>query len=232
MVASSSIFRMETFRFLWDTDFVFFSLLGYNYSFVEFVGTIAGLLSVWFGTRNNILIWYFGFINVIAFGFIFFQINLYADMLLQLFYFGITAYGLWNWKYNAGKDELQIGFLTTRHRLAYSILLVQLFILFYWFTQYFPYLFETLQMAFSTYPFVDSTLAAASIIATILMAKRKLESWILWIIIDAGSILLYVKKGVFLIAVEFFVFSILAVYGYISWKKLMKLNQNNQITST
>jgi nicotinamide mononucleotide transporter len=54
------------------------------------------------------------------------------------------------------------------------------------------------------------------------MARKKIESWLMWIIIDAASILLYVKKGVFLVAIEFFIFTIMAVYGYTSWRKMMK----------
>jgi nicotinamide mononucleotide transporter len=227
MEVLSSAFKMEDLSFLWDADFVFFSLLGYNYSFVELAGTLAGLLSVWYGTKNSVLIWYFGFINVVAFGFVFFQINLYAEMLLQVFYFGITVYGLWNWSYNKNTAERQISFLTTRYRLAFLILLFQLFVLFYWFTQYFPYLFETRKITFSTFPIIDSVLASASIIATILMARKKIESWLMWIIIDAASILLYVKKGVFLVALEFFIFNILAVYGYTSWRKIMKTQNLN-----
>ena len=59
--------------FLWDINFFLFQFIGYKVSLIELVGTITGLLSVWYGAKNNIRIWYLGFINVIAFGIIFFQ---------------------------------------------------------------------------------------------------------------------------------------------------------------
>ncbi len=205
--------------FLWDINFFLFQFIGYKVSLIELVGTITGLLSVWYGAKNNIRIWYLGFINVIAFGIIFFQINLYADMLLQVFYFIATVYGLYKWNDKTNEDGA-IQLLSSKEYLVSAIAMIQLFLLLSWFTRYFPHLFEAQKIPFSSYPIIDSFLSAASVIATILMARRKLESWIMWIAIDAASVLLYLKKEVFLIAIEFGVFTALAVYGFISWKKL------------
>jgi nicotinamide mononucleotide transporter len=216
---------MEAISFLWDINFVVFELLGNKISLIELIGSVAGLLSVWFGTRNNILVWHFGFVNVIAFGIIFFQINLYADMLLQVFYFSATFYGLYKWKERAGETNLPITTLSTNRMLVVVFGTIQVALLFLLFTQYFPKFFQDYSVAASSYPVYDSLLSAASVTATLLMARRRLESWLMWIVIDSASVILYLKKEVLLIAAEFGVVTLLAVYGYYSWRKIMKVSQ-------
>jgi len=86
---------MQTIAEILSTNTIVFSLLHYDVSAIELIGTIAGSLSVWWATKNNVLTWHIGFVNVIAFLLIFFQVQLYADVLLQVFYLFATAYGFW-----------------------------------------------------------------------------------------------------------------------------------------
>jgi nicotinamide mononucleotide transporter len=94
-----------------------FHIGDYAVSFIELLGTITGLLSVYFGTKNHKAVWYFGFVNVVCFGVIFFQIALYSDMLLQVFYFFATAYGLWLW---GQKKESGAGQISTLKKAEYK----------------------------------------------------------------------------------------------------------------
>lgn len=194
-----------------------FSVLGYDVSYIEFIGTLAGLLSVWFGTKNHILYWYIGLVNVLAFLLIFFQLQLYADTLLQGIYLCITLYGIIAWQ--AEKQEAPITKLTFRESLFWFVFSVILLVFFYHFAinlnRFFPY--ASIKPA--SFALVDATLSAFSVTATILIAKRKMEAWLIWIVVDFAGVLLYLQKNVLFIAIEYGLFALLAVQGYFLWKK-------------
>ena len=80
-------------------DNTFFTLLDYPISYLEFFGTIAGIIAVWLAAKSNILTWPIGLINIGLFFIIFFQVQLYSDMFLQVYFFGISIYGWYNWVY-------------------------------------------------------------------------------------------------------------------------------------
>jgi nicotinamide mononucleotide transporter len=88
---------------------------------------------------------------------------------------------------------------------------------FYLFSKTLPLLFHISQASFL---YFDAVLSSASVVATLLMAKRKIETWLLWIVIDFVSIGMYVQKGVHLIAIEYALFGVLAIIGFIQWKKI------------
>lgn len=199
-----------------DISTIAFSLLGYDISYLELTGTLAGLLSVWFGTKNDILYWYVGLLNVIAFLLIFFQLQLYADMLLQFFYLCITVYGIFSWQ--GAKHELPVTNLGLPETALWLVFSHTFFFLFYTFAMHLDLFFPNVPIA--SYPLADSVLAALSVTATILIAKRKTEAWLIWIVVDFASILLYLKKEVLFIAIEYGIFGLLAVQGWVLWRKM------------
>ena len=83
---------------LFDINNIAFEIMAYQISYVELIGTLFGLISVYLATRANILTWGTGIINELFLFILFFQIQLYADMFLQVFYFVVTLYGWYNWK--------------------------------------------------------------------------------------------------------------------------------------
>jgi len=205
------------FQAFWDANEVLFYMGDYKVSFIELIGTITGLLSVYFGTKNHTAVWYFGFVNVVCFGVIFFQIALYSDMLLQVFYFFATAYGLWLWTQKSTNDEAKISTLNNAQYKSWILLFIGIFLLFYFFSKTLPLLFHVSQASFL---YFDAVLSSASVVATLLMARRKIETWLLWIVIDFVSIGMYVQKGVHLIAIEYALFGLLAIIGFYKWKKI------------
>ncbi len=202
---------------VWDAKQPLFFLGDYAVSFIELLGTITGLCSVYFGTKNHNAVWYFGFVNVVCFGVIFFQIALYSDMLLQIFYFFATAYGLWLWVQKSVSKENEISRLSSEEYKNWVLLFSSIFFLFYLFSKTLPPLLSISPASFLHF---DAVLSSASVIATLLMAKRKIETWLLWIVIDFVSIGLYVQKGVHLIAIEYALFGLLAIIGFYSWRKI------------
>lgn len=199
------------------THYLFF-VNGYGLSLIEIIGTFFGLLSVWLGTRNHIGIWYAGFINVICFFVIFLSVGLYSDMLLQVFYFAITIIGIAKWKNNE-ELSLSISYSNQTDWIRNVVLCGLIFLLFMLFSTYAPLLLDFPEASFKT---MDALLSSASVVATFMMAKRKIEAWLLWIVIDFVSVWMYIQKSVMLIGIEFLIFGVLAIVGYVQWRRVLK----------
>lgn len=212
---------MQNVAQIFSTNTIAFTILQYDVSYIELLGTFAGLLSVWWATRNNILTWYIGFANVIAFLLIFFQVQLYADVLLQVFYLFATAYGLWKWKAQTQQGELTITHIDKRGMLLTMAFTAVLFFVFFAFTNILPIVFANQQLKPPAYAFTDSLLSAASVVTTILIARKRIEAWFLWILIDFASVYMYLQKGVLFIAIEYGLFGVLAVVGYAQWRRMI-----------
>lgn len=202
-----------------DTKNIAFQILDYPLSYVELIGTLFGFLSVYLATRANILTWATGIINEFFLFILFFQVQLYADMFLQIYFFIITLYGWYKW--NSKKNDIKISTTLPRIKIlltvGIAIMTVISGILFSNIHLYLPAYFK-LQAA---YPFIDSFVMVASIVATFLLAKKKIESWLLWISIDLVGIGLYFMKGIYFLSFQYFIFFGLAMYGFFRWKKQM-----------
>ena len=101
---------MEVLNALYDINYVLVQIGDYPLSLIEFLGTLTGLISVWLASRGNILTWPTGLLNVIAFFALFYQVRLYSDMVLQVYFFGMSIYGWWFWGQAAlaGWDHMDI----------------------------------------------------------------------------------------------------------------------------
>ena len=204
---------------LFDINNTFFSVGSYPVSWIEFVGTIAGIVAVWMAAKNNILTWPIGLINITLFFLIFFQVQLYSDMFLQIYFFSISVYGWLFWKKEFAQDQ-PIHLLSAKSALILGIVtLVSTLVLGFLVSNihhYFPELF-TKPAAF---PYVDSFVAVARIIANTLMAKRILENWIIWIVVNIICVFLYFQKHILFVSFEYLIFLGLAVYGFWHWKQI------------
>jgi nicotinamide mononucleotide transporter len=194
-----------------------FQIWDYPISYVELIGTLFGLASVYFASKANILTWGTGIVNEVFLFILFFQVQLYADMFLQVYFFIVTIYGWYNWKTNT--TEKMVSEINFRNKLllAAAIFIFSLVsgFLFYTIHLYLPEYFKVKAAC----PFIDSFVMVSSIVATILLAKKKIENWYLWIAIDLVCVVLYFKKGVYFLSMEYFIFLGLASYGLCHWKK-------------
>ncbi len=200
-----------------EIENIAFQILGYPISYVELIGTFFGLVSVYFASRANILTWGTGIVNEIFLFILFFQVQLYADMFLQIYFFVVTLYGWYKW--NSMTTESKISEISFRNKifLALSILIGTL-ISGFLFTNIHLYLPAYFKIQ-ASYPFTDSFVMVSSIVATVLLAKKKIENWYLWIVVDLVCVVLYFKKGVYFLSLEYFIFLGLASYGLYHWKK-------------
>src|SRR5688572_8890592 len=101
---------------IFDIDKTFFSVLGYKLSYLEFFGTVSGIIAVWLSARANVWSWPLGIINVTLSFFLFYQVQLYPDMFLQVFFFITNLIGWWRWLHPQKgeadkKDELKVSWM-------------------------------------------------------------------------------------------------------------------------
>ena len=198
------------------------TLLSYPISWLELIGTLTGLASVWLAVKNNLLTWPIGLINVICFGFLFYQYRLYSDtLLLQLYFFAMSLYGWWQWR-GSGAEETPITTLTAKNR-AYWVggILALTLVQGYWVSNAHTWLPRFFPEP-AAFPYPDAFTTVASIVATYLLARRKLETWVLWVLVDIISIVLYFSKGILLVGIEYIVFLVLASLGGYRWYKSLR----------
>jgi nicotinamide mononucleotide transporter len=194
-----------------------FTVIGYPISYVELIGTAFGLISVYFASRANILTWSTGIVNEVFLFILFFQVHLYADMFLQVYFFVVTIYGWYNWNTTTVENKIAVINLKARWLIA-AIILVGSLLSGFLIKNIHLYLPNYFKIA-AAYPFTDSFVMVLSIIATVLLAKKKIENWHLWILVDAVCVILYFKKGVYFLSLEYLIFLGLATYGLYNWKK-------------
>ncbi len=202
---------------LFSINNIAFQVIGYQISYIELIGVLSGLISVYYASRTNVLTWPTGIINEIALFVLFFQVQLYADMFLQVYFLVVTLFGWYNWQ--TGTVKLPVSRLSHSGIAWYSILLLigalaignVISHLHVWLPAYFPLP--------AAYPYIDSFVMMASILATVLLAKKQIETWVLWIAIDVICVTLYCVKGVYFLSLEYLVFLGLAIWGLMEWRK-------------
>lgn len=183
-------------------------------NYVEVCGTITGFLYLGFSIRQHFLTWPVGLMNALFYVAVFFSAKIYADMALQFYYVAISIYGWWVW--HQGRSEIQTLEVTRTSRKLWIKLLLAIFILFV-FIAFILYKYTDSQV-----PLWDALVTAVSIVATWMLAQKKIEHWLLWVIVDAVSIGLFIMKELYPTTVLFLVYTVLAVYGYFEWRKDLK----------
>ena len=205
-----------------DIKSIFFEFLGYEMSYLEFFGTIAGAIAVALSAKANIWSWPLGIVNVVLFFFLFYQVQLYPDMFLQVFFFVTNLMGWWRWAHpKPGEEdkrrELRVSFLgIKKFSLALVVGLVGTYI-FGTFAENLHELFPAIFSIPSAFPYADSFVTVMSIVTTFLMIQKKIECWILWIIIDALATYLYFAKGIKFVGIEYLAFCFIASFGLWNW---------------
>jgi nicotinamide mononucleotide transporter len=207
-----------------DHQSTFFTALNYPMSYLEFFGTIAGAIAVWLSARANVWSWPIGIINVVLLFFLFFQIQLYPDMFLQIFFFVTNILGWWRWTHpkvgeEDKKNELKISWMSPLWLgLTAAITVVGTIIsgmlagnLHIWL----PSIFAQK----SAFPFADSFVTVLSVLAQYWMLQKKVECWAMWIIADIVATYLYFVKEVKFLGLEYLVFCFIAAMGLYNWWK-------------
>jgi nicotinamide mononucleotide transporter len=190
-------------------------------SAIEIVAVVFGLLSVWYAKQANILVFPTGIISVLIYVYICFKFMLYADMGINFFYFVMSVYGWYNWtRKGPNRKVIRI----TRNTNVEQWIAIGATVVFYFAILGLILIFKQDDEAYiSSYiPYVDSFTTSVFLVAMLLMARKKVENWIYWIIGDVISIPLYLVKGLVFTSFQFTVFLVLAVLGYIEWRRFYR----------
>jgi nicotinamide mononucleotide transporter len=182
-------------------------------NWIEIVGVTTGLAYIFLSIKQNIWCWLFGIISSTLYLFVFFDSKIYADMLLQAYYVIMGVYGWIHW---AGADRLdkktQVPVLRLNIKEAMGLLAITL-VLFVGIALFLIYFTD------STIPWIDAFTTSLSFTATWMLARKILEHWLIWVVVNTVSIALYFYRGLYPTIILFVVLTILAVIGYIEWKK-------------
>jgi len=185
--------------------------------FIELLAASTGVASVWFAKRNSIWVYPVGLVSVLLYVQICYQFGLYADMVVNAYYFIISVYGWYHWTHKSGeKKDREIGRLSHLSNLLMALGSIGL-----------TYLISKILQNYtdSTVPFWDAFSTSMFVFAMLAMALRKIEHWIYWIIGDLVAIPLFLSKELMLTSIQYFFFLILAVWGFVEWMRLMKKNE-------
>jgi nicotinamide mononucleotide transporter len=205
-----------------DIDNVFFKVLGYPISYLEFFAVLTGIAAVGLSALANVWSWAIGIVNVILYFFVFFQVQLYPDMFLQMFFLVTNIIGLWRWTHpRPGEEdrrkELRVSFMR-RSEIALVLLVVVVGTIL--FGTFAGHLNEFLPAVFSSpsaMPFVDSFIAVMSVVVTFYMIQKKIECWIMWLTIDIVATWLYYIRDIKFTSLLYLIYCFIALFALYNW---------------
>ncbi len=205
---------------------IFFTLWGYPMSYLEWGGVTTGGVAVWLSARGNAWSWPIGAVSVVLFFFLFYQIQLYPDMLLQVFFFFTNLQGWWRWTHPRPEEAIP----KKINQLAISRLPVRQY---YWWAgagllgtlvlgTFAQNLHRWFPLAFSlpsAFPYLDSFTTVMSVVATYLMIQKRVECWYVWLLVDLLLTYVYFVKDVKMVSAEYAVFCLIALQGAYLWTR-------------
>ena len=189
-------------------------------NFWELFGTLAALIYLYFSIKQKIWLWPWGIITSLVYIFVFFKAKFYADMGLNVYYVAISIYGWYHWKRGSTNTQNELPVAKTPRKRYIPIMLSSLLI-------YFVIYYILRNYTDSPVPVGDSFTTAFSIVATWMLARKYIEQWIFWVVIDLVSMALYIYKDLWITSGLFFIYSLLAVYGYFEWNNNLKTETPN-----
>jgi nicotinamide mononucleotide transporter len=214
-----------------DLKNIAFTVLNYPMSWVELLATIAGVAAVWLSARESIFNWPIGIVNIICSFFLFFKTGFYSDAFLQIFFFVTNLYGWFLWSRRdatTAEPVVKVSFLSRRQQLLGATAIISSAIAFgsvvnrlhAWYPSVFP-----VEAAF---PYADSFVMMLSIAGNVLLMVKKIESWILWVLVDIIAPILYFQKEIYLITIEYIIFLALAGFALWNWLTIYQHQQKKE----
>lgn len=205
---------MEAFDFLFG-QYKDYSTLDTS---LEIIAVIFGFLSVWYSKQNKIWVFPTGMVSTVIFVYLLYKWELLGDMMINAYYFIMSIYGWYIWTSKVDETHVTPISRTTKKEKTTSIFI---FIA----TLAFVYLVYTKFDKWTSWvAYVDTFTTAIFFVGMWLMAKRKIENWIFWIVGDLISIPLYFYKGFTFTSFQYLGFTFIAIFGYLAWKKSLHKN--------
>ncbi|KAA6347369.1 Nicotinamide riboside transporter PnuC [termite gut metagenome] len=186
-------------------------------NYLEITGTLVGLLYLWLEYKASIYLWITGVIMPAIYIFVYYAAGLYADTGINIYYLLAAIYGWMMWKRRNGeKRELPISRTPSRVLPLLLFVFIVIFILIAWLL---------IKYTDSTVPLADSCITALSITGMWMLAKKYVEQWLVWMVVDAISCALYIYKDLYFTSGLYGFYAVVAIFGYLKWKQMMNVVQ-------
>ena len=183
----------------------------------EFIGVIFGVISVLLIIKEHILAWAFGSVNVLLFMYIFYEKKIFGQVLLQFFFLILQFYGFWSWnkKNNSNEISLKLTHIKNIKTILFAFTFLGLSLIIFYLLLYNS---EKLNLLI----FLDLLITSLSVLAQYFQAKKIIENWPIWILIDILSIYLFYESKLYKVGIFYTILLFLASYGYFEWNKRFK----------
>lgn len=187
---------------------------------LEYFGVITGLLYLLLEIRQHKAMWIVGFLTSLVYVFVFFFSKIYADMGLNIYYVGISIYGFWKWA-QTGKADTAIAENPSSETILYRHITWPLFggIIMAILAIYAAIYYILHDFTDSPIPMGDAFTTSVGIVATWMLARRIIEHWIFWVVVNCVSVYLYYIRDLYPTMFLYLCYALLAIAGYITWKK-------------
>ena len=194
-----------------------------NIAFTELMGLIFGLICVYFLIKESVLTFIFGIIYVIFSFFVFWNVQLYGDFILHIFFLILNIYGWYYWVNGSSEEQKEVPITLTSLRSSIILAVITLggVLAFGYFLANINYIFK--EIPASSLPYMDATTSILSVTGMWLTAKKKIDNWYYWLIVDVLATIIYTYKGIYFYAFLYLIYIGMAVIGYRAWKKSMNV---------
>lgn len=177
---------------------------------LEWIGAVTGIYCVYLAAKQNIWNWPVAIVSVIAYTIVFYKSMLYGDAGLQIYFLGTSVYGWYFWIKKKENNEKPVTSLSAREYILVIIAILALWLLLALFLKKFTH---------TNVPYIDGLCTAVSLIAQILMTRKVLQNWALWIFVDICYVPLYIYKNLYVTAVLYIIYLVLAWMGHVDWQR-------------
>ena len=181
---------------------------------LEITAVVFGFLSVWYAKKNHIWVFPTGLISTSIFVYLLWKWALLGDTMINAYYFAMSVYGWYVWTRKTNEQTTPISRINTKEKQTSFVIFIITLVFVY-------VVYQSAGKWTSWTAYVDTVTTAIFFVGMWLMARRKIENWIFWIVGDIISVPLYFHKGLTFTSLQYLIFTIIAIYGFLAWKHVL-----------
>lgn len=185
-------------------------------NWLEVLGTIVGLIYLWLELKASIYLWIAGFVMPAIYIVVYYQAGLYADFGIQIYYLLAAFYGLVIWYKPKADSNKEIPVISLTPRKTKPMLWLAALVLWVGISTFLD------KCTDSNVPYYDGFTTALSIVGLWMLSRKYIEQWIVWAVVDAVCFGLYIYKGIYATSMLYGLYTIIAIFGYFKWKRMMQ----------
>ncbi len=183
----------------------------------ELVAVVAAIAYLLLAMKESLWCWYCALVSSAIYTVLFWDVSLLMESALNVFYMAMAVYGWWEWKYGGKQHH---GVAIHRWSINTHLLVISAVVLISLLSG-----FLLTENTSAVWPYVDSFVTWASVVTTWMVARKIIENWLYWILIDGISVVIYVDRGLYLTALLFIAYVIIVIIGYFNWRALERLHR-------